>query len=97
MSYIEGLVSVIIPTYKRADKLKRAIDSVLRQTYSNFEILVVNDNEIGDEYTENLKNLISKITDSRVYLIMQERHINGAAARNAGIRASKGEIGRAHV
>lgn len=91
MSYIEGLVSVIIPTYKRADKLKRAIDSVLRQTYSNFEILVVNDNEIGDEYTENLKNLISKITDSRVYLIMQERHINGAAARNAGIRASKGE------
>ena len=35
MSYIEGLVSVIIPTYKRADKLKRAIDSVLRQTYSN--------------------------------------------------------------
>ena len=58
MSYIEGLVSVIIPTYKRADKLKRAIDSVLRQTYSNFEILVVNDNEIGDEYTENLKNLI---------------------------------------
>ena len=54
MSYIEGLVSVIIPTYKRADKLKRAIDSVLRQTYSNFEILVVNDNEIGDQNSGRL-------------------------------------------
>ena len=44
MSYIQGLVSVVIPTYKRADKLKRAIDSVIGQTYPDLEILVVNDN-----------------------------------------------------
>lgn len=91
MSYVKGLVSVIIPTYKRSDKLKRAIDSVTRQTYSDLEVLVVNDNEVEDEYTQDLKRLFSNISDPRVHLIMQEKHINGAAARNAGIKASKGE------
>ncbi len=91
MSYIQGLVSVVIPTYKRADKLKRAIDSVIGQTYPDLEILVVNDNEADDEYTERLKKIFADITDSRVRLVMQEKHINGAAARNAGIKASKGE------
>lgn len=91
MSYVEGLVSVIIPTYKRADKLKRAVDSVVRQTYPNLEVLVVNDNEADDEYTKSLKRLFSEFTDPRVHLIMQERHINGAAARNTGIKVSKGE------
>lgn len=91
MGYIQGLVSVVIPTYKRADKLKRAIDSVTGQTYPELEILVVNDNEADDEYTERLKRLFSDIKDPRVHLIMQEKHINGAAARNAGIKAARGE------
>lgn len=89
--YITGLVSVIIPTYKRADKLKRAIDSVLTQTYGNLEILVVNDNEPEDEHSHKLEQLISSIDDKRVFLIKQEEHINGAAARNTGIRKAKGE------
>ena len=45
MNYVEGLVSVIMPTYKRSEKLLRAIDSVLNQTYKNLELLLVNDNE----------------------------------------------------
>ncbi len=52
MKYVEGLVSVIMPTYKRSEKLLRAIDSVLNQTYKNLELLLVNDNEPFDEYTE---------------------------------------------
>lgn len=55
MKYVEGLVSVIMPTYKRSEKLLRAIDSVLNQTYKNLELLLVNDNEPFDEYTELLK------------------------------------------
>ena len=39
-----GLVSVIIPTYKRADRLKKTIESVLDQSYPNIEIIVVDDN-----------------------------------------------------
>lgn len=92
MKYQKGLVSVIIPTYKRADKLKRAIESVCKQTYKNIEVLVVNDNENNDEFTKELLSLFETITDSRVELVFQERHINGAAARNAGIKKAKGEF-----
>ncbi|WP_017798112.1 glycosyltransferase family 2 protein [Oceanobacillus kimchii] len=89
--YITDLVSVIIPTYKRADKLKKAIDSVLNQTYEKIELLVVNDNEPDDNFSINLEQLISSIDDSRITLVHQERHINGAAARNAGINRARGE------
>ena len=89
--YQDGLVSVIIPTYKRSDLLMKAIASVQEQTYQQIEILVVNDNEKGDEYSCRLANMLAEIHDPRLQLIEQEKHINGAAARNAGIRAAKGE------
>lgn len=90
-SYQEGLVSVVIPTYKRSDMLYRAIDSVCSQTYSNIEVLVVNDNIAGDSYSEELVNKMARYeNDKRVILVEQEKHINGAAARNVGIRKAKG-------
>lgn len=90
--YIEGLVSVVMPTYKRSEKLIRAIDSVLNQSYQNLELLLVNDNEPNDEYTVLLKSRVVKYqNDPRFHLILQEKHINGAVARNVGINAAKGE------
>ncbi len=91
MEYLKGKVSVIIPTYKRSDTLSRAIKSVVEQTYKNIEILVVNDNEPGDEYSENVAKLIKSLNYKNLTLVMQEHHINGAAARNAGIRHAVGE------
>ena len=91
MSYIEGLVSTIIPTYKRSEKLGRAIRSALEQSYRNIEVLVVSDNEPDDEYTAEAQRVVDSFGDDRVRLITQEHHKNGAAARNAGIRAAKGE------
>lgn len=92
MSYEKGLVSVIMPTYKRSDKLTRAIDSVLNQTYTNLELLLVNDNEPEDEYTEELKKRVSQyLEDKRFRLVLQNKHINGAVARNVGIKQAKGE------
>lgn len=90
--YQEGLVSVIIPTYKRADKLLRAVNSVCRQSYENLQVLVVNDNERNDEFSMQLYSLMDTIKDQRVLLIEQEKHINGAAARNAGIKSATGEF-----
>lgn len=93
MSYIRGLVSVIMPTYRRSDKLIRAIDSVLNQTYTNLELLLINDNEPDDKYTEELKKRIERYTvDKRFRLIMQNKHINGAVARNIGIKRATGEF-----
>ena len=91
MEYVSNLVSVIIPTYKRAERLKRAITSALAQTYENIEVLVVSDNEPNDEYTEADRKIVESFCDDRVRLLVQQKHINGAAARNAGIRAAKGE------
>lgn len=56
------LISVIIPTYNRATLLTtRAIPSVLKQTYQNFEILVV-----GDHCTDNTEKLMEKFSDKRI-------------------------------
>lgn len=85
------LVSCIIPSYKRNDMIMRAIDSVLAQTYSNIEILVVDDNEKGSDYSIVLEKIVNRYNDERVKLLKQSRHINGAAARNFGIRLSNGE------
>lgn len=92
MQYINNLLSVIIPTYKRSDMLTRAIESVLNQSYHTIECIVVNDNTPGDEYSVALYNLLEKYNaDKRFKFIEQEVHKNGAAARNAGIRVASGE------
>lgn len=92
MEYTKGLLSVVIPTFKRSDMLARAIESVLNQTYKRVECIVVNDNIPGDEYSQLLYALVMNYNkDSRFVFVEQEKHINGAAARNAGIRVAKGE------
>lgn len=93
MKYIKGLVSVVIPTYRRSTMLIRAIESVLNQTYKNIELLLVNDNEPDDEFTQELYQKIKIYEkDNRFHLLLQERHINGAAARNFGIKKARGEF-----
>lgn len=90
--YTEGLVSVIIPTYRRSDMLDRAIKSVLNQTYNKIELLLINDNIPDDEYSQSLVQRVEQYKqDVRFRLVLQEKHINGAVARNVGIRQAKGE------
>lgn len=89
--YKKGLVSVVIPTYGRSETLERAIRSVKNQTYSNVEVLVVDDNEPGSEYSQSAARIVGEFDCDKVRLVTQLRHINGAAARNAGIRAAQGE------
>ena len=79
------LVSVVIPTYKRPRKLTRALNSVLNQTYSNLEMIVVNDDPKSD-----LKDML-KFTDDRIRLINHEKHRGGSAARNTGIKIASGD------
>ena len=83
----ESLISVVIPVYNLENHIARCIDSVLKQTYSNFEIIAVDDGST-DGSTEILKQY-SKI-DSRVKPIFKK---NGgvSSARNRGIDEAKGE------
>lgn len=85
------LVTCVIPSYKRCDTVTRAIDSVLAQSYKNVEVCLVDDNIPGDEYSLKLQEALKKYEgDPRVRYIAQEEHINGAVARNVGIKAAKG-------
>jgi len=77
-------VSVIIPTYNAARYLSDAIDSVLAQTYDEFEIIVVDDGS-----TDETPGVVNKY-DSRVCYLSQQ-NAGVAAARNRGISESKGK------
>lgn len=88
-------VSVVIPTYKRDSKLlKRAIESILMQTYSNIEVVVVDDNG-GDkliEYRKKIKKLMEEYkNDPRVIFKFNERNLGGSISRNEGIKIANGE------
>ncbi|MEK6645251.1 MAG: glycosyltransferase family A protein [Candidatus Firestonebacteria bacterium] len=79
------LVSVIIPTYNRLDYIHEAIDSVLAQTYKNYEIIVVNDGSSVD-----IRKALEPYKDKIVYLSHQENR-GLSAARNTGIKNSNGK------
>lgn len=80
-----SLISVIIPAYNAESFVAKAIDSVLSQTYSRFEVIVVNDGS-----TDNTETIVKNYSDTRIRLISQK---NGglSCARNTGIRSAKGE------
>ncbi|MBR8838295.1 MAG: glycosyltransferase [Stigonema ocellatum SAG 48.90 = DSM 106950] len=77
-------VSVIISTYKRANLVSQAIESVLAQTYTDYEIIVVNDGS-----PDNTKEVLDQFGD-HITAIHQENQ-GVSAARNAGIRAAQGQ------
>jgi len=87
------LVSIIIPTYGRPDVLKKSIDSVLKQTYSNLEIIVVDDNNPNTEHRRETEQLMSKnyMEVKNVIYLKHKQNKNGSAARNTGLAESRGK------
>jgi len=86
------LVSVIIPTYGGGEYLKRCVESVLAQTYSNIEVIVVDDNGLGTPIQLLTQKVMQEFKDdTRVKYVCHEINKNGSAARNTGFRNSKGE------
>jgi glycosyltransferase involved in cell wall biosynthesis len=77
-------VSVVIPTYNRAPMLREAIQSVLDQTYSEHEIIVVDDGS-----TDNTREVVNKFSDKRVRYVFQENR-GRSNARNHGISLAQG-------
>ncbi len=86
------LVSVIIPTYKRSDYLIRAIESVINQTYSPIEIIVVDDNDGDNEFRKDTKKNVGKyIASNNIIYVEHEFNKGISAARNTGLESAKGE------
>ncbi len=83
MNSSNPLISVIIPTFNRADKLKQAIDSVFAQTFTNFELIVIDDGS-----TDSTRDFIEKYQDRLRYFYQENQ--GPAAARNTGIRNARG-------
>ena len=82
------MVSIILPVYNREKLISRAIDSVIKQTYHNWELLVVNDN--STDRTQDVVNTYCNL-DSRIHCIPNENSKGCAGARNTGIKYAKGK------
>ena len=82
-------ISVIIPTYNRSGKLRGSVESVLRQTYTDFELLIVDDGSQDD--TREVVEAMA-IEDDRIRYIRQEINQGASAARNEGVRQAKNPL-----
>lgn len=80
-------ISVIIPCFNREHLLGRAIESVLRQSFDEFELLIVDDGS-----TDGTRELVQRFEDPRIEYIRHETNRGASAARNTGIKRSDGEF-----
>ncbi|MBP2000053.1 glycosyltransferase involved in cell wall biosynthesis [Paenibacillus shirakamiensis] len=85
---MEPLISIVMPTYNRAHIISGAIESILRQSYANWELIVVDDRS-----TDHTKEMIKEWTtrELRIHYVCNEREKGPGGARNTGMLAAKGE------
>ena len=78
--------TVVIPTHNRSNLLKRAIASVINQSYEYFEIVIVDDHSSDETFS-----VIKKFTDFRIRYMQNKRAKGACGARNTGIYSAKGQ------
>lgn len=83
----DELVSVLLPVLNSSDILRNAISSVLRQTYKNFELIVINDGS-----TEDLSNVINMFNDERIVFINRKENKGVAYSLNEGLETAQGSM-----
>lgn len=83
---IQGLVSIIMPSYNTAPYINDTIQSVLDQTYSNWELIIVDDCS-----TDNTDEVLNEITDERIKVYKNETNSGAAISRNKALREAKGQ------
>ncbi len=79
------LISVVVPTFHRPDLLMRAVDSVLGQTFRDFEVIVV-----VDDREDATVNRLKTVVDERLRFVVPSRTLGNAEARNLGVREANG-------
>ena len=82
----DGLVSIIMPSYNTAPYIKQTIQSVLDQTYTNWELIIVDDYS-----TDNTDEVVDTIKDCRIRYFKNEKNSGAAISRNKALRKAKGQ------
>lgn len=77
------MFSIVVPLYNKEKSALRAVESVLRQNYSNFELIIVNDGS-----TDNSLDVVQKIEDNRI-IIVNKTNGGVSSARNFGVEVAK--------
>lgn len=86
MVRVKGLVSIIMPSYNTAPYIEETIQSVLNQTYTNWEMIIVDDCS-----TDNTDEVLSRISDSRIRIFKNDRNSGAAVSRNRALCEAKGQ------
>ena len=84
MTLSSPVFSIVIPTYNRAHLISKTIESVLHQSFEDFEVLVIDDGS-----SDNTEEVVSSYSDRRLHYLRKENGERGAA-RNFGFARSKG-------
>ena len=79
------LVSIIMPSFNTGKFIKETIDSVINQTYRNWELIIIDDCS-----TDNTNEVVKKINDSRIIYLKNEVNSGAAVSRNKALREAKG-------
>lgn len=82
----KGLVSIVMPSYNTADYIEETIQSVLNQTYTHWELLVVDDCS-----SDNTLQILEKCKDDRVKVFVNNQNSGAAVSRNKALREAKGQ------
>ncbi len=83
------MVSIIVPVYNAANYIEKTIEMVKAQTFSDWELLLVDDASL-DNSVEKIENFLQKYPDSRIILLKNKKNEGAAFSRNQGTKAAKG-------
>lgn len=83
------MVSIIVPVYNAANYIEKTIEMVRAQTFSDWELLLVDDASL-DNSVEKIENFLQKYPDSRIILLKNKKNEGAAFSRNQGTKAAKG-------
>lgn len=90
---VQPIVDVVITTYRRPiEIIKRALDSVLNQTYEKIQIAIVNDYPEDKSMAESIRSFIDEYNDSKIRYYSYEKNMGACYARNFGARHLNGEF-----
>ena len=86
---MKNLISIIIPYFKKKQFFKETIESINKQTYQNFEIILIYD-DIDKSDLKFIKHILKKIKKKKI--IINKKNLGAGISRNLGIKQSKGEF-----